>query len=156
MIDKAQIKQLIDEHIAGTDQFLVDIKLSINKLNVSIDKPQGILLDECTALSRKLIDFLEPTGFLETHEVEVGSPGMDSPLMVPQQYLRRIGRELKLINSEGIEIKGILESANQNGIQLKETVSRKENKKKIITEVVHEISFENIREAKLILNFKFK
>jgi ribosome maturation factor RimP len=156
MIDKAQIKQLIDEHIAGTDQFLVDIKLSINKLNVSIDKPQGILLDECTALSRKLIDFLEPTGFLETHEVEVGSPGMDSPLMVPQQYLRRIGRELKLINSEGIEIKGILESADQNGIQLKESVSRKENKKKIITEVVHEISYENIREAKLILNFKFK
>lgn len=156
MIDKAKIQELVQEHIAGTDQFLVDIKLSVNRLGVSIDKPTGITLEECTSLSRFIIDQLEPTGFLETHEVEVGSPGMDSPLMVPQQYLRRIGRELKVVTTEGREMKAVLESADENGIQLKETTSRKENKKKIISEVTHQLTYGEIREAKLVINFKFK
>jgi ribosome maturation factor RimP len=156
MIDKAKIQELVQEHIAGTDQFLVDIKLSVNRLGVSIDKPTGITLEECTSLSRFIIDQLEPTGFLETHEVEVGSPGMDSPLMVPQQYLRRLGRELKVVTADGREIKGVLESADENGIQLKETTSRKENKKKIISEVTHQLTYGEIREAKLVINFKFK
>ena len=119
MIDKNKIQEFVHEHIAGTDQFLVDIKLSVNRLGVSIDKPAGITLEECTSLSRFLIEQLEPTGFLETHELEVGSPGMDSPLMVPQQYLRRLGREFKVITAENREIKGVLESADENGIQLK-------------------------------------
>lgn len=156
MIDKTKIEALVQEHIAGTDQFLVDIKLSVSRLGVSIDKLEGITLEECSSLSRFLINQLEPTGFLETHELEVGSPGLDSLLMVPQQYLRRLGRELKVITTEGREIKGVLESADENGIQLKETTSRKENKKKIISEVTHQLTYGEIREAKLVINFKFK
>lgn len=154
-MDKQQIKSLIEQHIAGTEAFLVEVKLSPNRLTVAIDKPQGITLDECTGLTRFLLNELEPTGFLEKHEVEVGSPGMDSPLVVPQQYLRRIGREMKVINAEGKELKGTLLSADENGIELKEIVSRKENKKKIISEVVHTLPYSNIREAKLVINLKF-
>jgi hypothetical protein len=61
-----------------------------------------------------------------------------------------------VVTTEGREIKGILESADGNGIQLKETTSRKENKKKIISEVTHQLTFGEIREAKLVINFKFK
>ncbi len=154
-MDKQQIKSLIEQHIAGTETFLVEVKLSPNRLTVAIDKPQGITLDECTGLTRFLLNELEPTGFLEKHEVEVGSPGMDSPLMVPQQYLRRIGREMKVINAEGKELKGTLLSADESGIELKEIVSRKENKKKIISEVLHTLPYSNIREAKLVINLKF-
>ncbi len=154
-MDKQQIKSLIEQHIAGTETFLVEVKLSPNRMTVAIDKPQGITLDECTGLTRFLLNELEPTGFLEKHEVEVGSPGMDSPLMVPQQYLRRIGREMKVINAEGKELKGTLLSADESGIELKEIVSRKENKKKIISEVLHTLPYSNIREAKLVINLKF-
>jgi ribosome maturation factor RimP len=156
MIEKEQIRAEIESFIKDTDQFLVEVKLSPNRLTVCIDKPSGVVLEDCTKLSRHLNEFLDPSGFLETHELEVGSPGMDSPMLVPQQYLRRIGREMKVVTADGIELKGVLTEATSDGIELLETISKKENKKKIISEVLHKISFSDIREAKLILNFKFK
>jgi ribosome maturation factor RimP len=156
MTDKQHIQSLIEQHIAGTDQFLVDIKLSPSRLAVSLDKPAGITLDECTSLTRFLLDQLEPTGFLETHDVEVGSPGMDTPLVVPQQYLRRIGREMKVRTIEGQEMTAVLQSANPEGVVFKETVTRRENKKKVTSEVMHTLTYDQIREAKLVLNFKLK
>lgn len=156
MTDKQQIRQLVDDKLRGTEQFLVDIKLSPGRLAVFIDKPSGISLDECTAMTRYLLEQLEPTGFLESHDVEVGSPGMDSPMMVPQQYLRRIGREIRVFTADKREIKGILEHADDNGIRLKEQVSRRENKQKIMSEVEHTLTYADIREARLMLNFKLK
>ncbi len=156
MIQKTDIAALVMEKIQGTDQFLVDIKLSPNKLAVFVDKPEGISLDECTSLTRFLLEKLEPEGFLETHEVEVSSPGMDSPLLVPQQYQRRLGRELRVIDRNGREIKGVLEDAGAEEISLKEVRTVRENKKKITTEAVHRIPYADIKEAKLIFNFKFK
>ncbi len=154
-MDKNHIKALIEQQLKDTDQFLVDMKFSPNRLAIFIDKPSGILLDECSALHRFLVQELETTDFLETHDIEISSPGMDTPLVVPQQYLRRIGREMKVLDQDGREIKGTLTAANDEGIELKEIVSRKENKKKIVTEVMHTLKYEAIREAKLILNFKF-
>lgn len=156
MISKEQIRGLVEERLAGTDCFLVDVKLSPGKLMVAVDKPTGITIEECSALSRALLDHFEGTGFLETHEVEVGSPGMDAPLLVPQQYRRRIGRELRVFDTVGQELQGILKQVDDDGIELLESKSRKENKKKIITETLHRIPFSTIREAKLILNFKLK
>ncbi len=156
MNTKDEISGLVKEHLSGTDCFLVDVKLSPGKLMVAIDKPTGITIEECSSLSRYLLDRFEGTGFLETHEVEVGSPGMDAPLLVPQQYRRRIGRELRVFDTFGHELNGILKQVNEEGIELLVSKSRKENKKKIITETLHTIPFSEIREAKLILNFKLK
>jgi ribosome maturation factor RimP len=75
---------------------------------------------------------------------------------VPQQYQRRLGKELRVMGVDGKEWKGILQQIFPEGIELKVTTSRKENKKKIITESLETIPFSNIREAKLIINYKFK
>ena len=81
---------------------------------------------------------------------------MEEPLRVPQQYQRRLGKELRVMGIDGKEWKGILQQIFPEGIELKVTTSRKENKKKIITESLETIPFSNIREAKLIINYKFK
>lgn len=156
MIAKEDIRQLVETYLEGSECFLVDVKLSINKLGISIDKPTGVTLDECSALTRFILNHFEASGFLEKHEVEVGSPGMDSPLLVPQQYLRRIGKEIRILKADGMELKGILQRVETEGVELLETKSKKENKKKIITEVEHKIPFADIKEAKLIINYKFK
>ena len=156
MIEKEHIIKLVEGHLAGSDCFLVEVKLSPARLAVSIDKPSGVTLDECTSLTRFLLSELEPTGFLEKHEVEVGSPGMEEPLKVPQQYQRRLGKELKIVGVGGKELKGILQQVLPDAIELKETLTRKENKKKIVTEEIHLIPFSEIKEAKLIINYKFK
>ena len=156
MADKEQIKSLVQGHISNSDQFLVDIKLSPGRLAVFIDKPAGITLEECTALSRYLVNSLDPMGFTQSHEIEVSSPGMDTPLVVPQQYLRRIGREMRVFDNEGKEIKGILKTADEKGFELSETKITKEKKTKTVTEHVHKFMYEQVRETKLIVNFKSK
>ncbi|MFN8155224.1 MAG: hypothetical protein U0Y08_13105 [Bacteroidia bacterium] len=156
MIEKENIINLVEEFLAPTECFLVEVKLSPNKLAVAIDKPAGVTLDECTALTRHLLGQLEETGFLEKHEVEVGSPGMEEPLKVPQQYQRRLGKELRIIGVDGREVKGILQQVMDHAIELKEIITRKENKKKIVTEEIRVIPFSEIKEAKLVINYKFK
>lgn len=156
MIEKENIKSMVEAFLAPTDCFLVEVKLSPSRLAVAIDKPTGVTLDECTALTRYLLQQLEETGFLEKHEVEVGSPGMEEPLRVPQQYQRRLGKEMRVVQVDGKEVKGILQQVLPDGIELRETITRKENKKKVITEAVHIIPFVIIKEAKLVINYKFK
>lgn len=147
---------MVEAFIKGTDQFLVDIHLSPFKLAVFIDKPSGIQLDECSALNRFLSNELEPSGFLEKHELEVSSPGMDMPLKVPQQYLRRIGREVRVVNTEGQESKGILQSADMDGFEVLTVTEKKEKKEKIRTEILKKFKYSEVRESKLVLNFKIK
>lgn len=151
-----KIENIINGWIAGTDRFLVEAKAASTKVTVFVDKPSGITLAECADLSKLLTAQLEPEGVWETRELEVSSPGMDQPLRVYQQYLRRIGRQARVITKEGREHKGVIRSADQSGFELVETISKKENKTKIVTEVNSRFGYDNIKETKLILSFKNK
>ena len=147
---------MAEKIIGQTGQFVVDVKLSPSRLAVFVDKPDGITLDECASLNRQLQEALEPEGFLETHEVEVSSPGMDMPLLIPQQYKRRVGQEITVTSIDGKQLKGLLKSAGENEIQLLVVDEKKENKKKVRTETLETIPYHTIKESKLILNLKFK
>ncbi|HKR05636.1 MAG TPA: ribosome assembly cofactor RimP [Bacteroidia bacterium] len=149
MVDKNYIIQLIENKLSGTEQFLVDVKLSPGRLAVFIDKPAGITIGECSALSRSLINDLEPTGFLDAHEIEVSSPGMDQPLKNYKQYLRRIGREVKVTTAEGKQHKGKLLSANENGFELLEIIQVKQDRKKIKQEINHKLNYNQVKETTL-------
>lgn len=156
VVSKEEVKTLIEQYLSGTELFLVDIHLPPGKLAVFIDKPSGVLLEECSSLNRFLMKELEATGFLETHDIEVSSPGIDLPLRVPGQFKRRVGRELRVINMEGKEIKGVLQSADDSGFELLSVTEKKENKVKHRTETINKFNYDEVRETKLILNFKIK
>jgi len=79
---------------------------------------------------------------------------MDQPLKVYQQYVRRIGKDIRVITTDGREHKGKLEAADENGIDLLEVLSRKENNKKVFTELKHHLDYSKIKETKLLLSFK--
>ena len=149
MFDKNYISQVIENKLSGTEQFLVDVKLSPGRLAVFIDKPSGITIEECSALNRFLINELEPSGFMDSHEIEVSSPGMDQPLKIYKQYQRRIGRNVKVIMPDGKLHKGKLLSANDNEFELLETIETKENKKKIKRENNIKLNYNQIKETKL-------
>ncbi|MFN5324172.1 MAG: ribosome maturation factor RimP [Bacteroidota bacterium] len=154
MVLKEQIESIVKEWIGTTDRFLVEVKTSTSKVAVYVDKPIGITLSECAELSRLITDRLDADGVWESHELEVSSPGMDQPLRVYQQYLRRIGRQARVVTSEGREHKGVIGSADETGFELVETVSKKQNKTKTITETRNRFGYDKIKETKLILTFK--
>ena len=55
MIDKSRIEKLVSEYVAGSDIFIVSIKVSTgNKITVLANRKDGISIDECVKLSRPI------------------------------------------------------------------------------------------------------
>jgi ribosome maturation factor RimP len=154
MVSKKRIEDIVNEWIGDSDLFLVEVKVSPGRVAVFVDKPAGITLEECAALNRHLNNLLEPEGTWETAELEVGSPGMDQPLKVYQQYLRRLGREIRVVTIDGKEHNGTLNAADDQGISMTEVITEMENKKRVRKEIPSRIEFKNIKETKLKLSFK--
>src|SRR5262245_17225053 len=120
---KEELIQLVTEKFEGSDCFLVDIKIGPGKISVFVDKPAGITIGECADLNRFLRERFENSELFEKHELEVGSPGMDQPLKVLKQFQKRIGREMKVITTDGLQHSGILKNAGENGIDLAEIIT---------------------------------
>jgi ribosome maturation factor RimP len=150
---REQVIKLVEESITGTDCFLVDVKVSPSKVIVYIDRAEGIKIEDCVSLSRFLQEKLDVDGVWDQHELEVSSPGMDEPLKVLPQYMKRIGGKVNVITFDGLKHTGILESASENGIDLNETIIKKENgKKEKLTQTIH-LPFEQIKETKVEFTF---
>lgn len=150
---KEKMEALVNSAIADApDHFLVEVKILPNKkIQVFVDAETGIKIEKCVQISRaveKVLD--EEKWFGEDYNLEVSSPGMDSPLKVFKQYKRRIGREVEVLLTTGVRYEGILKAANEQGLTLEKTI--KLNKKESITETL-EFPFTDIKHTKLILNF---
>ena len=154
MLGVVDITRIVEEKIAGTDIFIVEIKVTPGKIHVFLDKHEGITIGECSGVARHIVNTIEPTGILETHDLDVSSPGLEEPLRVFQQYQRRVGREVSVKTLDGSEKKGELISVTSDNIEVKETVTRKENKKKVTETTVFMVPFDQIKETKLVLTFK--
>ena len=64
-------------------------------LRAYIDKPGGITVDDCEAVSRLFSDLLDEEDFIEdSYVMEVSSPGLDRPLRKDRDLERSIGREV--------------------------------------------------------------
>ncbi len=66
-------------------------------LRLVVDGPDGVTLDQCSAVSRQasaLLDVDDPIG--HTYTLEVSSPGLDRKLYSEDDYTRFSGRRVKL------------------------------------------------------------
>lgn len=80
---------------------LVDLELSGrgkgSHLRIFIDKAGGITVEDCEQASRYLghaLDVADPIP--NAYVLEVSSPGLDRPLRRPDDYLRSIGKLIRL------------------------------------------------------------
>ena len=153
-MNESTIKELVENWVEQNDCFLVGVKVSSSKIQVFIDSLKGVSISTCSALSRHLATELEASQLLETHDLEVSSPGIDQPFRVTEQYQKAIGKNVRVTLNDGTEINGELTDVNDGGIRVKETLKEKEGKKKITKEKYTEAAFDNIKEAKEKLIFK--
>ncbi len=151
MLLRETVAQLVDELIAETDCYVVEISVSDSKIRrkvaVFLDSDTGITIDQCTAFSRILGNRLEEV-IEEAFTLEVSSPGADSPLKFERQYVKNIGRSLRILKTDQTEIKGKLTEVN-NGVVVIEPEAKKKVKPEAVT-----IPLSEIREAKVIISFK--
>jgi len=153
-MNESSIRQLAEQWAKENNCFLVNVKVSTSKILVFIDSFKGVSISTCSALSRYIASEIEATNMLETHDLEVSSPGIDQPFKVKQQYQKAVGKPVRVILTDGNEINGELSDVREEGIVVKQVLKEKEGKKKVTKEKYTEASFENIKEAKEKLIFK--
>ena len=66
-------------------------------LRLFIDKPGGVTLDDCAAISHELSESLDVEDGVASHyNLEVSSPGLNRPLKKASDYERYVGRLVKV------------------------------------------------------------
>ncbi|NKI30648.1 ribosome assembly cofactor RimP [Croceivirga thetidis] len=151
---KEKVEELLNKALdERPNLFLIDLKVGAdNAIKVVIDGDEGVNLDDCIAISRAVEHNLdrEEVDF----SLEVTSAGATAPLLLARQYRKNIGKKLKVRTNER-EIEGNLTEANEEHITLewKAREPKPIGKGKHTVQKKEEISFSEIREAKVVLKF---
>lgn len=67
-----------------------------NILDITIDKEEGILVDDCALVSEKLSLLLDVEDLIQQkYYLEIGSPGIFRELRKEKEFLRSIGKRVK-------------------------------------------------------------
>ena len=155
MIDKNVVKKLVNEWLQDQEYFLVDIEISPdNRIVVEIDHADGVWIEDCVALSRYIEERLSRDD--EDYELEVGSAGLGQPFKVPQQYINFVGKEVEVLDADGIKVKGILKAVDGNDftVGVEEKVKVEGKKRPVKMEVDHVYQMDKVKYTKYIISFK--
>ena len=149
-----RVKELVEEKIADReDLFVVRIKMHNNGiLEILLDGDKGISIEDCVAVSRHVGFHLEEEDVIDrAYRLEVSSPGIDSPLLLLRQYVKNVGRNVRLTLEDGRKEEGTLLSATDTQLVLEQTI--KEKGKKAVLKTV-EFPMNTIKETKVLISFK--
>jgi ribosome maturation factor RimP len=91
------VESKVEPAVAGMGYELVDVQVSNSgrMLRVFIDKPGGINVDDCAAVSRQLTRVLPVEG-IDFERLEVSSPGLDRPLRKSGDFERFSGQKAEV------------------------------------------------------------
>jgi ribosome maturation factor RimP len=116
--------ELIAPVVAGMGYELVDAQASSGGrlLRLFIDKPGGVTLDDCAAVSRQLSRVFEVEG-VDYERLEVSSPGLDRPLRKESDFARFAGSraEVRMRTPDATgrrKFVGVLQGAAQGQLRL--------------------------------------
>ena len=133
--------------------FLVNLTIGAdNSIKVVLDGDEGVSLQDCMDVSRAIEHNLDREE--EDFSLEVTSAGATSPLTLPRQYNKNIGRKLQVRTTSG-ELEGTLVEASENSIILewKAREPKPVGKGKVTVQKKQVIAFSDIQQAKVKLKF---
>ena len=89
------IEGILEPTVTGLGFELVDAQVSNRGrfLRIFMDKPGGVTLEDCAAVSRHLSRVLEVEG-IDYDRLEVSSPGLDRPLRKAADFARFAGQKV--------------------------------------------------------------
>lgn len=148
------IRNLATACLTDENHFIVDVIVSSKKgpkkVLVVIDGDQGVTIDECADMSRRLSKALDDSDFFQdTYLLEVSSPGLDHPLTLNRQFKKNIGRKLKIV-MDSKTMEGLLENVTEDGILINREVGSGKKKETL----KDTISFSDIKKAFVLISFK--
>ncbi|MEN9699838.1 MAG: hypothetical protein RLZZ301_1036 [Bacteroidota bacterium] len=158
MISRSRIEELIAERIAELDNglYVVDLRISpTNVIHVEIDKLKGgVSVNDCMSVSRNIEHNLdrEEADF----ELHVSSAGLDRPIRHINQFAKNIGRSFTVHTHDGESFEAELVKMADDTLVFKQRFQKKleDHKRKVWVEEVKELTFDQIKEAKIVISFK--
>lgn len=105
-------------------------------LRIYIDKPEGISLNDCEALSRRVSDMLDVEDPIsDSYYLEVSSPGLNRGLYKEEHFKRYIGKDVFVKFTGSLSghknIKGILKAVDEESITVEGEIELNIPKSKI-------------------------
>jgi ribosome maturation factor RimP len=96
-----EVSHLIEPVLDELDLELVDVEYVTERgrpiLRVTIDKPGGIIVDDCAAVSREIGDLIEINDTLSgKYVLEVSSPGLNRRLKKEKDFVQAVGKKVRL------------------------------------------------------------
>ena len=155
MIERNEVKTVVEEWLANNDYFLVDVTFTPDdRVVVEIDHADGVWKEDCAELSRFMQERLGED--LGNYEVEVGSAGLGQPFKVEQQYVNHVGKDVEVLTADGKKVQGILKSVDGRSfvVTVKEKQKIEGKKRPQIVDVDKAFSMDEIKYTKYLLSFK--
>lgn len=154
LITKEHILELANNHLKDGEVFVTGIRIgSDNHISLFIDGDKGVTIDDCVSLSRAIEGQLDRDK--EDFALDVSSHGATTPLVMPRQYRRHIGRTFEVKLNDGSKAEGNLISFDEKELILEYSV--RENKpigKGKITVVKQQvIPFDQVKESRIKLKY---
>jgi ribosome maturation factor RimP len=119
------VRALIEPVVVYTGMELIDVEYgrgpSGKVLRLTIDKPGGVTIDDCSDISRLVGDLLDAKDSLPgSYNMEVSSPGINRPLKKKDDFERFAGQKVLIKTRELIDgrrnFKGILHGTREEFI----------------------------------------
>ena len=153
MIFKDQVDELLQVALdSRPDLFLIECKISTdNHISILLDGDEGVNLQSCVEVSRQIEHNLDR----EQHDfsLEVASAGVGSPLKKTRQYVKNVGRKLRIERNEAPTIEGTLVDANEEKVTLewKQREPKPVGKGKVTITKQETLSYQEIVSAKVLV-----
>lgn len=146
------ITNIIEEDLSETNYFLVDVDVNQAETDLKffIDGTEGVGIQICSRLSRKVSRILDEEYLDETPiRYQISSPGVSRPLVDKRQYVQHIGRDLEIECKDESLIVGELVKVTEDDLLISVNISKHKKEEQTIL-------FENINNSKVQLSFKRK
>ncbi len=114
---EVQIAKIIEANGAALYDTEVVTEFDETIYRVLVTKVGGVKLDLCATISHELSPFLDVhPPMSQAYRLEISSPGIERKLVKPVHFKNAIGEKVKLKLGAGDKVKGLLTSADNDGI----------------------------------------
>lgn len=149
-----RVQKLLGEAFEENNSlFLISLNISDqNHILIVIDGDNGVSVNDCIAVSRKIEHNLDEDEL--DFSLEVTSAGVSEPLKFSRQYKKNIGRTLE-VQTNSNKFEGNLMEVNDTGILLawQAREPKPVGKGKVTVDKEANIAFDEIVKAKVVITF---
>ena len=155
MIKKEDVIAVVQDFLADTNVFLVDVKIGTdNRIVVELDSEEPIIIDFCAKVTRHIEANFDRE--VEDYELEVGSFGLSEPFKMVRQYKKNLGNEVEILTKDGKKLYATLVEVEDDCFVVEQESMQKQEGMKRKVQVTERLKFlySEVKYTKYLIRFK--